>query len=219
MTSLPHGVHVLVLDARSHDRTVEFARSAGASVFERDWTNFLDARRYALSLVATPWTLMTDADEALDDELRDAVVRAQGDVNGYVLRRTTYYCGKPLRMWSREPLLRLFRTDKARVDARGFAPLHETWSCDGPTAELRGRLLHYSYPDAASYRAKFAHYTAIEADAMRFSFARVIWEWLMIWPRWLWLLLRRGALLDGPRGIVAAYWSAKYRYVAACKAQ
>lgn len=212
-------MQALVLDARSHDRTVEFARSAGATVVERDWTNFLDARRYALSLVKTPWTLMIDADEALDDELRDAMSHANGDACCYIVRRTTYYCGKALRMWSGERLLRLFRTGSARVESRGSAPLHEYWSCDGATAELAGTLLHYSYPDAASYRTKFAHYTAIEASAMRFSLERVILEWLMIWPRWLWLLLRRGALLDGPRGIAAAYWTARYRYVAACKAR
>ena len=58
-------MRLLVLDARSCDRTVEFARSAGAEVIEREWSGFVDARRFALSQVRTSWTLMIDADEAL----------------------------------------------------------------------------------------------------------------------------------------------------------
>lgn len=215
-------MHVLVVDARSDDRTVEFARAAGADVVERDWTDFVDARRFALSRVKTPWTLMIDADEALDDELRDAIVRAPESAEGYVVNRNTYFCGKALRMWRREPLLRLFRTEGAQVTARsaagGGASLHERWQCAGRCAELPGTLLHFSYPDHASYHAKFERYTDLEAASMPRSFSRMAWEWLAVWPRLLALLIGRGALLDGPRGIAAAYGSARYRYVSARKA-
>lgn len=209
---------VFVLDACSRDRTAEFARAAGARVVERPWTDFVDARRFALSHVTTPWTLMLDADEELEDDLRAAIVAARDDVDGYLVRRTTYYCGKPLRMWRDEPLLRLFRTDRARLDGGpSAAAIHERWVCDGAVRELPGKLLHYSYPDVASYRAKYARYTEIEGASMRFSLLRVAREWLLVWPRFVWLLLRHGALLDGSRGIAAAYWSARYRYVAARK--
>ncbi len=213
-------MRVLVLDARSSDRTVEFAQGAGATVVQRDWTDYVDARGYAISLVRTPWVLMLDADEALDDVLRDAIAAAPDDGDGYALERTTFYCGKALRMWSHEPLLRLFRREGAHLQthARGAA-VHEYWICDGPTGRLPGVLLHYSYPDVASYRAKFERYTAIEAAAMRFSLRRLAVQWLLLWPRWVWLLVRRGAVLDGLRGIGAAYWSARYRYVVARKAR
>lgn len=214
---------MLVLDALSRDRTAEFARAAGAEVIERAWTDFLEARRFALSNVRTPWVLMLDADEALDDVLREAIVLASEEMDGYIVRRTTYYCGKPLRMWRGEPLVRLFRTERAELmscaAAGETAPLHERWSTRGATGELPGRLLHFSYPDVASYRAKFERYTDLEGSAMRFSLLRTAGEWLAIWPRWLYLLLVKRELLDGRRGVVAAYWSARYRYVAARKAR
>ena len=74
LTSLPRGASVFVLDAGSRDHTVQFARGAGARVVQREWTDFVDARRFALSQVETPWTLMIDADEALDDVLCDAIL-------------------------------------------------------------------------------------------------------------------------------------------------
>jgi glycosyltransferase involved in cell wall biosynthesis len=219
---LPHGIEILVVDAHSGDATVAFARSAGARVIDRPWTNFVDARSYALAQVTTPWTLMIDADEALDDVLRDAIVAADDAPQGYVVLRTTYFAGKPMRIWSNEPLLRLFRTGSARLDAQpaagGSAQLHERWSVDGPTAELHGTLLHYSYPDVASYRAKYRRYTDTEAAGMRASAVRAVVESMLVLPRFARLALLKGALLDGPRGLYIAWCSATYPATVAWKA-
>jgi glycosyltransferase involved in cell wall biosynthesis len=222
LTSLPRAMPVLVLDARSSDRTVEYARSARATVIQRDWTDFVDARRYALEQVQTPWTFFLDADEALDDVLCDAIVRAPDDADGYTLRRTTYFSGKPMRMWSDERLLRLVRTSKASIEAHpaagGDAALHERIVCNGNVGELGGTLLHYSYPDAASYRAKFARYTALEAIGMRSNVLDVLRESLFVPLRFAVNLFRRGAILDGPRGWYVAWNSALYPAVVRWKA-
>jgi glycosyltransferase involved in cell wall biosynthesis len=205
---------VLVIDAFSDDRTVEYARAAGAQVIQRGWTGFVEARTFALAQVRTPWTLMLDADEALDDRLRDAIARASGDAGGYVVRRTTYFHGKPMRMWSNEPLLRLVRTAGARIEAHpaagGDAELHERLVCEGTQHELGGTLLHYSYPDYASYRVKFARYTSLEARHLRGAPVSALLETLLVPLRFADYLVRRGALRDGPRGWFVALGSALY---------
>jgi glycosyltransferase involved in cell wall biosynthesis len=222
LTSLPRGMAILVLDACSRDRTLAFARASGANVVQREWTDYVDARRYALAQVRTPWAFMLDADEALDDVLRDAVLAARGDVDGYWLLRTTYFCGKPLRLWRNERLLRLFRVGRARLiehpAAAQAAPVHEAWSCDGPTGQLDGTLLHYSYPDLGTYRRKYDAYTSLEAATMRPSLLRAAGYTLAGFVRAAWLLLGKGALLDGPRGWYVAIRSAFYPAVAARKA-
>jgi hypothetical protein len=211
-----------VLDARSDDHTVQFARSAGARVIEREWTDFVDARRFALAEVQTPWTLMIDADEALDDVLRDAIRDAPETVDAYNVRRTTYFCGHAMRMWKSEPLLRLFRTDRATLAAHpaaaGDALIHEAWACAGPTGQLGGTLLHFSYPDIATYRAKFDRYTTLEAQHLRGSIPAYLAACCASILRLLWLLVVKGALLDGPRGWYLAYRSAIYPAVAVRKA-
>jgi hypothetical protein len=211
-----------VLDAYSRDHTVQFARGAGAVVAQREWTDYVDARRFALASVQTPWTLMLDADEALDDVLCDAIGEAPGDVDGYNVRRTTYFCGHPMRMWRNEPLLRLFRTDRATLVAHPAASadalLHESWTCPGQIAELRGALLHFSYPDVASYRAKYDRYTSLEAEHLRGSFPGFIGACATSVLRLAWLLFGKGAVLDGPRGWYVAYYSAIYPAVAMGKA-
>ncbi len=189
---------------------------------QREWTDFVDARRFALSQVTTPWTLMIDADEALDDVLCDSILAASPDADAYRIRRTTYFCGKPMRIWKKEPLLRLFRTDRVRLEAHpaaaSTASVHEAWSCDGRVDELNGTLLHYSYPDVSTYRAKYDLYTALEAEGLTGSPLRWLTATVAAVPRLAWLLFARGALLDGPRGWYVAYRSAMYPAVAARKA-
>lgn len=222
LNGLPRGMPALVLDAGSRDHTVEFARSWGATVVEREWTDFVDARRYALAQVRTPWALMLDADEALDDVLRDAIVRAGDEVDAYRVFRTTYFCGKPMRLWSREPLIRLFKPGRVRLEAQpaggGDAALHERWNADGAVGELPGTLLHYSYPDVATYRAKYARYTATEAAGVRGSLPRALAAAAKGVLRFGWMLAAKGALLDGWRGIFVAYYSAAYPAAVAWKA-
>ena len=222
LTSLPRAMPVLVLDACSRDHTVQFARGAGAEVVQREWTDFVNARRFALSHVHTPWALMIDADEALDDVLLDAILRCPGDADAYAVRRTTYFCGRPMRLWRNEPLVRLFRVGRAGLEAHpaagGAAPLHERWRSDGSTGMLAGTLLHFSYPDYASYRAKYEAYTDAEALGVRASALTFAGAWFRGALHFWWLLLVKGSLLDGARGVYVAYRSAMYPAVVARKA-
>ncbi len=216
--SLPHGVSILVIDAQSCDRTRELAALYGARVIERPWDGFVEARRFALAQVATPWAFALDADEALDDDLRDAVLACAGTADGYAVARDTYFCGKPLRMWQGESLLRLMRVAKARVEANpasgGDAELHERYVVDGPVERLGGRLLHYSYETVESYREKFARYTDLEAAGHP---PRA--NPLLVPLRLIYSLVVRGGLLDGPRGIYVAWMSALYPSVVSWKAR
>ncbi|MGA8533659.1 MAG: glycosyltransferase family 2 protein [Candidatus Tumulicola sp.] len=222
LTSLPRGMHVLVLDACSRDHTVQFARGAGAEVVQREWTDFVDARRFALTGVRSSWVLMIDADEALDDVLREAIIECGGEADGYTMLRTTYFCGRPMRLWRNEPLLRLFRAGSAVLEAHpaagGSAAVHERWTSDGPTRQLAGTLLHFSYPDYASYRVKYDWYTSTEAQGVRGSVAGFVRAWTTGALRFWWLLFGKAALLDGTRGAYVAYKSAMYPAVVAWKA-
>lgn len=213
---------VFVLDHESSDATAALARERGARVAVRPFEGFVNARRYALAQVQTPWAFMVDADERPDAVLRDALAAAAGDVDGYTVSRTTYFRGKPLRMWSGEVLLRLFRTDRVRLEAApaggGEAQLHERWVCEGPVRALGGTLRHYSYPDAASYRRKYAWYTSLEARGIRASVSSAVLQTLAVPLRFANALVRRGALFDGLDGCYVAWYSALYPAVVQWKA-
>jgi len=127
-----------------------------------------------------------------------------------------------MRMWRGERILRLVRTERARVEARpaagGDALVHERLTCDGPTGTLAGTLLHYSYETAGEYREKFARYTDIEARGFAPGGLALLGACLMVLPQFVNNVVRRGALLDGPRGWFVAWYSAMYPAVVAWKA-
>lgn len=227
--SLPPGIRALVVDAGSRDRTVAIARDFGAEIAVREWAGFVSTRRWAQARVTTPWTLMLDADERLDPAARDAIAAVEPDpaIDGYVLRRTTWFCGRPIRGmgWGDERLLRLFRTDRVRLVASpvagGDAEVHERWELApgaGRAVTLPGVLEHDSYPTLASYARKFARYTSLEARGLSPSVRRLF----AVAPRSLfraaWLLFARGGWRDGWRGAFVAFASAIYPVVVEWKA-
>jgi glycosyltransferase involved in cell wall biosynthesis len=217
LLSLPPDMPVFVLDAESTDETVRVASELGARTERRPWGGFLEARRYALSRVTTPWAFMLDADEVVAPRLAEALCDAAEDVDAYVVRRTSWFCGRPIRRWTAEPYVRVFRVDRVRLEARpasgGAGEVHERWVVDGRTGELPGLLEHYSYPSLASYRRKFDEYTGIEARGLRSSRGKLAFVSLRAIVRFLAHLLLRGVLLDGWRGVYVAFWSEMYPVV------
>jgi glycosyltransferase involved in cell wall biosynthesis len=209
---------VLVLDAQSSDSTEAVARARGAEVIVREWTGFVEARRFALGNVRTPWTFMLDADETLDAELRRAISEAAPEppLGGYVMRRTTFFCGRPIVGcgWGDEAPLRLFRTAGARLVAHpaggGQADVHEEWLVEGSVGRLAGTLLHDSYPTVKAYWAKFDRYTSIEAMGLRPSGVRPLLTPLTALARLPWLFFVKRGYRDGWRGAIIAAGSAFY---------
>ncbi len=215
LARVPAGVPVFVLDAASSDATVAVARAHGAVVEVRPWRGFVDARRYALGRVTTPYAFMLDADELLSDGLRDALARGLGAFDGYRVRRVTMLAGRAVRAagWSSERLVRCFRTDRARIVADsvgGAADLHERWVVDGSVGDLPGMIVHDSYPTIASYGEKFARYIAIEAAAIGGSPWALARAGVELPARLAWLWLRYAGWRDGWRGVFVAWHSARY---------
>jgi glycosyltransferase involved in cell wall biosynthesis len=212
---VPAGARIVVIDAESSDATVAIARACGAHVEVRAWKGYVDARRYALGRVATPYAFMLDADELLSDDLRAALATNLADRDGYRVRRVTMLAGRAVRAagWSAERLVRCFRVDRARVVAGsvgGGADLHERWVVDGSIGDLPGMIVHDSYPTVASYRERFERYTAIEAAALRGSPPAFAVALAMLAPRFAWRWVRYAAWRDGWRGVFVAWYSALY---------
>ena len=197
------------------DGTAEVARACGAAVEVRAWTGYVDARRYALGRVATPYAFMLDADELLSDELAAALAGDLSRADGYRVRRVTMLAGRAVRAagWSAERLVRCFRGDRAEVVANsvgGSADLHERWIVDGRVADLPGMIVHDSYPTIASYRERFARYTHIEAEALPASPVACALAMGELPLRFAWFWLRYAAWQDGWRGAFVAWYSALY---------
>jgi tetratricopeptide (TPR) repeat protein len=105
---------LLVVDHGSRDATARVARAAGARVITADAAHHEIARNAYLEAARTPWVLVLDADERLDEAARPAVrslIReAPGDVMAFAQERYDYL-GRG--RWASARIVRLFRAHPA----------------------------------------------------------------------------------------------------------
>ena len=202
------GAEIAVLDSHSTDRTREIARAAGALVLEEDWRGWTLQRARTLELGSGDWILCMDADEWLDDTLRDAILAAMAgapeDVDGFALNRRTRYLGGWIDHcgWSPEWRVRLVR--RGKVQCVGIDP-HDRLEVNGRSVNLdSGRLNHLPYPTLAAHINKVNHYTTEMARQRAERGMRPTLAKLVLRPAWRFFrmyVLRLG-FLDGWRGFV-----------------
>jgi glycosyltransferase involved in cell wall biosynthesis len=136
-----------VVDSFSTDRTLEIAKAAGANVVQRPFENYSAQRNWAIDSLPLrhPWQLHLDADERLSDELAAQIKALEpaglsGDIAGYYLPRLVHFHGRPLRHGGMYPIyqMRLFRTGRARVEARKY---DQHFICNGRTEKLAAPMI------------------------------------------------------------------------------
>lgn len=233
--SAPRCGRRLVVDSGSTDGTAEIACGVGAEVVHHPWPGYSEQYNFAFGLVASPWTLLLDADERLSPEGEaeiGAALRA-ASVDAFDLPRANYFCGQWMRHggWYPDHQTRLFRTGAARYELRA---VHSRLIVTGSRAALRQPMLHYSYDTVADWVRKINGYTSLEVRNKELAFADVRAEWggydlkmrvkylLRRAPgrpllRFLWMYLLHQGFRDGRRGLALAILSSFYEYLAELK--
>lgn len=161
--------HVVVFDTESEDETVARARTAGAEVIATPFTNFSQARNFALEQLDTDWVFFVDADERVTPELaievRQVIQREDG-ADGWWVPRHNHIVGHVMRGggWYPDHQLRLLRRTHAHYDPS--REVHEIAVLQGGSDRLREHLIHYNYDTWAQFHAKNRRYTEFEAKTL-----------------------------------------------------
>jgi len=117
---------VVVVDSQSTDRTAELAERAGARVLQFHYDGgWPKKKNWALQSVQFQyeWILILDADERVDETLRDEMAQAirHAGFDGYYVRWKYVFLGRWLRhCWSEGWMLRLFRLGKGEYEDLGM---------------------------------------------------------------------------------------------------
>ncbi len=203
---------IVVLDSFSTDRTEAIAKEHGARFVQHAFDGHIEQKNRAITHALHPFILSLDADEALDDSLRKAVLQAKvGEADGYTMNRLTNYCGSWIRHggWYPDVKLRLWDSRKGRWT--GVNP-HDRYELDtGSRIEhLPGDILHYSYYTLADHVRQVNYFTDIMAKAnlergKRSSLLRILFSPLV---KFLGDYVLRLGFLDGYHGFVIAMVSA-----------
>lgn len=199
-----HADLLVVLDARTTDRTGELARDLGARVVVEPFRSFSAQRNRALDVCQTPWVLFLDADEQLSEALCaeiTALIHKPSLCAGYWIPRRNRYWRRWLRGggWYPDHQLRLLRRGYAGYDPNRL--VHEVAILHGETSFLENHLLHWNIDSFAELRTKQRGYALAEAQALWRSGARARWRNLLLQPPrevkrrfWSWQGYRDGAL-------------------------
>jgi glycosyltransferase involved in cell wall biosynthesis len=202
---------LVVLDARSRDRTGELAVERGARVIVHPYRGNIEQKNFALEQAKHDWVLSLDADEALSPELAAALRQllrepeALSGIDGVELDRVTFHLGRWIRHGDFHPdwQLRLFRRAGARFT--GVNP-HGRVRVEGRVLRVAGELEHYSYDDFADQLERIQSFSTIQADELERRGRRVHARDLVLSPPWRFFrayVLKRG-FLDGWPGFVVA---------------
>ena len=236
---------VHVFDSGSADRTAEIARSRGATVTSRAFTNYADQRNAALTTLhfKNPWLLILDADERptpqLAAEMQHAVAEAAEATGAFRLRRRDYLWGTWLKHAQITPFyIRLVRLGRARYTRE----INEMLEVDGDVLDLREPFDHFPFSKGISHWiAKHNTYSTMEAQLIATRDAtqnaslhtaifgrdftekraaqKAIFYKLPARPalKWIYMMFFRGAILDGSAGVTYATLQTIYEYMIVLK--
>ena len=249
LTSVAWSDDVVVVDSSETDATASLARRHGARVVRFDWNGQLPKKKnWALASVEWKhdWVLILDADERVTGELAREIQRtvAGATANGYFVRRRFYFMGRWIRHCGYYPswTLRLFRHSLGRYETlvlgdtqSGDNEVHEHVVVGGEIGRLENDLLHYAYPDIATWVEKHNRYSSWEArveiggvrapppagELARRRWLRRISRRLPFRPtlRFLYSFLVQGGALDGYPGYSLCRLLATYELLSMLKAR
>jgi glycosyltransferase involved in cell wall biosynthesis len=231
---------VQVMDSGSTDRSVEIARARGATVTVREFDSFAGQRNASMQLpFRHPWVLVLDADERptpeLNAEMQRAVAEASPAVAAFRIRRRDFLWGtwlKHAQMTS--SYLRLLRIGRVHYTRA----INEITSVDGEIVDLKQAFDHLAFSKGiAHWVTRHNGYSTEEAQLLASGeatahaslgtalFARglqrrrvaqkAIFYRLPLRPlvKWLYLVVVRGAALDGRAGLMYATLISFYEYL------
>lgn len=152
---------IIVVDDNSVDKTVEIAKKFTPHVFIHQKINFSNQREFALKQAHGEWILYIDADERVQEFLKNEVIKTVSEetkYSGFFLRRDNYYLGEK---WPyQEKVQRLFKKEKLNG---WYGELHETPNIEGELGVLEHPLQHYSHRNLSEMMQKTIEWSKVEA--------------------------------------------------------
>ena len=158
---------VIVIDSGSEDKTIEIAKSLGASVISTEWKGFGSTKNYGNSVSKNDWILSLDSDEWLSKELADEVISLiKEDNKVYSMNRLNIYLGKKIKHsgWSPDWVPRLFNKNNVRWNNN---LIHEKLVIPSTISvtKMAGLLMHDSYRSTEDHKTKTEKYAFLKAKS------------------------------------------------------
>jgi len=153
---------IILVDAKSTDKTIQIAENYTKNIFEKEWEGFSSQKEFALSKTKNDLVLSIDVDERVPGELQKEIQNLDFYYDGYFIQRENYFLNKKITTcgWDNDFQLRLFKKSKTKVTDK---LVHEGFVVDGKTEKLRKKLIHYSFTSMEKGLTKINSYSTLQA--------------------------------------------------------
>ncbi len=213
---------LLFIDSFSTDETAAIVKEHPEVRFiQRKFTNYSDQRNFGIEQAKNDWILFVDADERIPKALQSEiyqVLSSDNMANAYEIYRQFYFANQPLQYggFQTDKVIRFFNKNYARYDDKKL--VHETFIFKGNLGVFKTKLLHYSYQDFNSYKAKMTLYAALRAKELKAKNIKpnLLFEFFKPAYRFFYHYIIRRGFLDGKAGYIMARlnaYSVKKRFV------
>lgn len=205
---------VIILDSFSTDRTPEICERLNVTFVQRKWEGYSASKNYLNGLANFPYLISLDADEELDESMRNHLISLKKTgVNAVLsMNRLTNYMGKWIYHsgWYPDVKVRVFPKEGSRWEGE-FVHEELKYPSELPVIQLDGHLNHYSYYSFEDHRARADKYSAL--TALKFhkagKKASVLKPYLSAIGRFIGMYFIKLGFLDGKMGLKIALISAQ----------
>jgi len=215
---------IVIVDSYSTDQTVAICESYGCHVFMREWPgSFADQKNFGIRHAKADWVFVLDADELIDENLRDEVLAAittssdNRELIGFQIPTRNYFINQYSRYaWAPDYHVRLFRNGRGIEYERrsvvheklryGDSQLNNVRSNGTLTRRRKHSILHYSNTNFSRILAKQNMYTSLEVEKLALSGKSYSLLLRFFRPGlcfWYYFLIKKG-FLDGINGFMIA---------------
>jgi len=219
LADLDFADEIIVVDSFSSDKTETICKSfQKVKFFQNTFENYPSQRNYAISLAKNDWILFLDADERLTLELKAEILETIDKNKTFIafqFRRKFMFKNKVLRFsgCQNDKIFRLFHKGFASYATQKL--VHEKLITNGKTAVFKNKLLHYTYPNYASYKRKIISYGELKASEKlkQNEYPSVLIQYLHPLYNFLFNYITRLGFLDGKKGMIICYLNAYSIYI------
>ncbi len=209
---------IVVYDNGSTDNTMEQVRKFSVQLQQGTWEGFGKTKNKAIALAKYDWILSLDADESIDQELKQSLLalKLAEEKDVYEIKFKNFLGNKYLKHgeWGGDKHIRLFNRKKTQWND---ASVHEEllMTRERNIKKLKGYILHQTVKDMNDYAAKMVRYAMLNAEkyqqqGKRSSFFRIRIAPGLSFVQYFFLKL---GFLDGYAGYLCARMTSWYTFL------
>ena len=205
---------VVIVDSGSTDQTVNICKQFNATVLEPGWGGYGVNKNKGIVAAKNDWILSLDADEAIDEELKQTLLKLplQDENEVFNIRFKNFFCNKWIRYgeWGFDKHIR------KKVQWNNAAVHENLQFPEGvKITMLKGNILHYTVKDLHEYEAKTDHYARMNAKKYFEARKRPSLFKQYFSPIFAFLqhYIFRLGFLDGREGFIIAKTTSRYTFL------